>query len=210
MLLNGKFVFQAGPLDQGFWPDGIYTAPTDEALRFDIEDTKQLGFNMVRKHVKVEPARWYYWCDKLGLLVWQDMPSGGGGKGGKAERRRSNRPSLRQQFETELKRHDRAASESPVHHHVGGLQRRLGPIRHPATDGLGQGTGPVPPGQQRQRLDRSQSRAKSATFTAIPDQPAPNPETSARRRARRVRRPGPGHAQPHLGGERLGLPWHDQ
>jgi beta-galactosidase/beta-glucuronidase len=76
MLLNGNPVFQLGPLDQGFWPDGLYTAPTDEALRFDIETMKQFGFNMVRKHVKVEPERWYYWCDRLGLLVWQDMPSG--------------------------------------------------------------------------------------------------------------------------------------
>jgi hypothetical protein len=65
-----------GPLDQGWWPDGLYTAPTDEALKYDIEVTKKLGFNMARKHVKVEAARWYYWCDKLGLLVWQDMPSG--------------------------------------------------------------------------------------------------------------------------------------
>jgi hypothetical protein len=63
-------------LDQGFWPDGIYTAPTDEALRFDIEFLKKSGFNLTRKHVKIEPERWYYWCDKLGLLVWQDMPSG--------------------------------------------------------------------------------------------------------------------------------------
>ncbi|MBL9134704.1 MAG: DUF4965 domain-containing protein [Verrucomicrobiales bacterium] len=76
LFLNGKALFQYGPLDQGFWPDGLYTAPTDEALRYDIEMTKQLGFNMARKHVKVEPDRWYYWCDKLGLLVWQDMPSG--------------------------------------------------------------------------------------------------------------------------------------
>ncbi|HEY7156500.1 MAG TPA: glycoside hydrolase family 2 TIM barrel-domain containing protein [Gemmataceae bacterium] len=76
LLLNNKFVLQVGPLDQGFWPDGLYTAPTDEALKYDIEITKKLGFNMTRKHVKVEPARWYYWCDKLGLLVWQDMPSG--------------------------------------------------------------------------------------------------------------------------------------
>lgn len=75
MFLNNKFVFQMGPLDQGFWPDGLYTAPTDEALRSDIEMTKKLGFNMTRKHIKVEPARWYYWTDKLGLLVWQDMPS---------------------------------------------------------------------------------------------------------------------------------------
>lgn len=76
MLLNNQFVFQFGPLDQGWWPDGLYTAPTDEALKFDIEKTKELGFNMIRKHVKVEPARWYYYADSLGMLVWQDMPSG--------------------------------------------------------------------------------------------------------------------------------------
>ncbi len=75
IMLNGEPSFQVGPLDQGFWPDGIYTAPTDEALRYDIEITKSLGFNMTRKHVKVEPQRWYYWADRLGLLVWQDMPS---------------------------------------------------------------------------------------------------------------------------------------
>jgi beta-galactosidase/beta-glucuronidase len=74
--LNDEFVFQIGPLDQGWWPDGLYLAPSDEALKYDIEVTKKLGFNMARKHVKVEPARWYYWCDKLGLMVWQDMPSG--------------------------------------------------------------------------------------------------------------------------------------
>ena len=76
MLLNNEFLFQYGPLDQGWWPDGLYTAPTDEALKFDIEKTKEMGFNMIRKHVKVEPARWYYHCDKMGMLVWQDMPSG--------------------------------------------------------------------------------------------------------------------------------------
>jgi hypothetical protein len=74
-LLNGAFVFQVGPLDQGFWPDGLYTAPTDAALQYDLDMEKSLGFNMVRKHIKVEPERWYYWCDKKGLLVWQDMPS---------------------------------------------------------------------------------------------------------------------------------------
>ena len=74
-LLNGKFVFSLGTLDQGFWPDGIYTAPTDSALRFDLAQQKSLGFNTVRKHIKVEPDRWYYWADKLGLMVWQDMPS---------------------------------------------------------------------------------------------------------------------------------------
>ncbi len=76
MLLNDQFVFQYGPLDQGWWPDGLYTAPTDDALKFDIEKTKEMGFNMIRKHVKVEPARWYTYCDQMGILVWQDMPSG--------------------------------------------------------------------------------------------------------------------------------------
>ena len=93
IALNDQFTFEIGALDQGYWPDGIYTAPTDEALRYDIESLKLDGFNLVRKHVKVEPDRWYYWCDKLGLLVWQDMPSG-------------NNTTLesRLQFETELQR----------------------------------------------------------------------------------------------------------
>lgn len=76
MCLNNKPLFQYGPLDQGWWPDGLYTAPTDEALLYDIKKTKDWGFNMIRKHVKVEPARWYYHCDREGILVWQDMPSG--------------------------------------------------------------------------------------------------------------------------------------
>jgi beta-galactosidase/beta-glucuronidase len=74
MALNNDPLFQFGPLDQGWWPDGLYTAPTDEALKFDVAKTKELGFNMIRKHIKVEPARWYYWCDVYGMLVWQDMP----------------------------------------------------------------------------------------------------------------------------------------
>ena len=74
--LNNKAYFQFGPLDQGWWPDGLYTAPSDEALKYDIQKTKDFGFNMIRKHVKVEPARWYTHCDQLGILVWQDMPSG--------------------------------------------------------------------------------------------------------------------------------------
>jgi hypothetical protein len=76
LFLNGKPLFQLGLLDQGWWPDGLYTAPTDEALAFDIQKTRDLGFNVIRKHVKVEPARWYYHADRLGMLVWQDMPSG--------------------------------------------------------------------------------------------------------------------------------------
>lgn len=75
MFFNNEFLFQMGPLDQGFWPDGLYTAPTDAALKYDLESIKRFGYNMVRKHIKVEPQRWYYWADKLGLLVWQDMPS---------------------------------------------------------------------------------------------------------------------------------------
>jgi hypothetical protein len=102
MALNNQFVFQVGTLDQGFWPDGIYTAPTDKALRADIEFLKQAGFNLTRKHVKIEPERWYYWCDKLGLLVWQDMPSGNNAS---VEGRRG--------FETELLRMTRDLENHP-------------------------------------------------------------------------------------------------
>ena len=111
MFLNGKPLFQYGPLDQGWWPDGLYTAPTDEALKYDIEMTKQLGFNMIRKHVKVEPARWYYWCDKLGILVWQDMPS----PFPKAGNDRKNRITAEsaKQFETEMKAMIDALSNHP-------------------------------------------------------------------------------------------------
>jgi len=93
LFLNGEPLFQMGPLDQGYWPDGIYTAPTDEALRHDIDLTRRLGFNMTRKHVKVEPSRWYHWCDRRGLLVWQDMPSAN-----------NKTPASREQFELELRR----------------------------------------------------------------------------------------------------------
>ncbi len=79
LFLNGSPLFELGTLDQGFWPDGIYTAPTEDARRFDLETLRRLGFNLIRKHVKVEPERWYFDCDSLGLLVWQDMPSGNNG-----------------------------------------------------------------------------------------------------------------------------------
>ncbi|MHC4216302.1 MAG: glycoside hydrolase family 2 protein, partial [Planctomycetota bacterium] len=107
MFLNNEPLFQYGPLDQGWWPDGLYTAPTDEALKYDIEILKMLGFNMMRKHVKIEPARFYYHCDKLGLLVWQDMPNGN--PDNKLEVRSSDpedakrTPESAMQFETELK-----------------------------------------------------------------------------------------------------------
>jgi hypothetical protein len=77
IYLNRKPYFQNGLLDQGYWPDGLYTAPSDEAMIFDIEQAKALGFNMLRKHIKIEPLRWYYHCDRLGMLVWQDMVNGG-------------------------------------------------------------------------------------------------------------------------------------
>ena len=75
--LNDEPIFQFGPLDQGYFPEGLYTAPSEEAMLFDIEYAKKIGCNMIRKHVKVEPARWYYACDRLGMIVWQDMPNGG-------------------------------------------------------------------------------------------------------------------------------------
>jgi beta-galactosidase/beta-glucuronidase len=93
LLLNGSSVMQVGPLDQGFWPDGLYTAPTDEGLKSDILMIRKLGFNMARKHVKVEPERWYYWADRLGLLIWQDMPSAN-----------NKTEAGRKQFESELGR----------------------------------------------------------------------------------------------------------
>ena len=93
-------------LNQGYWPDGIYTAPTDEALRFDLEQAKALGYNLVRLHMKIEPARWYYWADKLGLLVWQDMPA----------MRDNYAPSAddQAQFEIELKEMIDERSNSPA------------------------------------------------------------------------------------------------
>ena len=78
LFLNGRPYFHTGVLDQGYWPDGLYTAPSDAAMVNDIEQMKRMGFNMLRKHIKIEPLRWYYHCDRLGMLVWQDMPNGGG------------------------------------------------------------------------------------------------------------------------------------
>jgi len=112
LFLNNKPLFQYGPLDQGFWPDGLYTAPTDEALRYDIEVTKRLGFNMARKHVKIERDRWYYWCDRLGLLVWQDMPSGDGYIGGRDPDLKRTAQSARQ-FDLEYKRNIDALVNHP-------------------------------------------------------------------------------------------------
>jgi hypothetical protein len=112
LFLNNQPLFQYGTLDQGFWPDGLYTAPTDEALRYDLEVIKSLGFNMVRKHVKVEPDRWYHWADRLGLLVWQDMPNGGQhARPGEGEVTRSEASA--EQFELELRRITSALHNHP-------------------------------------------------------------------------------------------------
>ena len=102
LLLNGRPLFQYGLLDQGWWPDGLYTAPTEAALRYDLEVTRHLGFNMIRKHVKVEPERWYYLADSLGLLIWQDMPSGN-----------NDGTAAQEQFALELERMVRARENHP-------------------------------------------------------------------------------------------------
>lgn len=78
LCLNNQPYFQNGVLDQGYWPDGLYTPPSDDAMIFDIQSMKDLGFNMIRKHIKIEPLRWYYHCDRLGMIVWQDIVNGGG------------------------------------------------------------------------------------------------------------------------------------
>jgi len=103
LFLNNNPLFMIGPLDQGWWPDGLYTAPTDEALRYDIEMTKTLGMNMLRKHVKIEPRRFYYWCDKLGVIVWQDMPNGDVHIG-RQDNDLQRSPESAQQFELEMER----------------------------------------------------------------------------------------------------------
>ncbi|MFD7921252.1 PA14 domain-containing protein [Streptomyces sp. NPDC059740] len=96
VLLNGKPTFMMATLDQGFWPDGLYTAPTDQALASDLKLHKAMGFNSVRKHIKVEPDRWYYWADRLGLMVWQDMPA--------MDNDTNPSPAARAEFEHEMKR----------------------------------------------------------------------------------------------------------
>jgi hypothetical protein len=109
-MLNGKPMLMPGSLDQGFWPDGVYTAPTDDALRFDIQTERHLGFNTVRKHVKVEMQRWYYWADKLGLMVFQDMPTGDDGN---PWTDRPTSPEAAAQWETEVRNHIEQLSNHP-------------------------------------------------------------------------------------------------
>ena len=132
-LLNGQPMMLPGALDQGYWPDGIYTAPTDAALRFDVEAAKQLGLAAIRKHVKVEPERYYYWADRLGLLVLQDLPSGREGDPF------TDLPTSPEGASTcEMER--RLLIQSRWNHPsiIAWVQRRLGPTRHPAACELGQ------------------------------------------------------------------------
>ncbi|WP_405670241.1 sugar-binding domain-containing protein [Streptomyces sp. NBC_01530] len=101
-VLNGKPVFMMATLDQGFWPDGLYTAPTDDALAHDLKVHKQLGFNAVRKHIKVEPDRWFYWADRLGLMVWQDMPAMTAGVDPSAEARAEYEREMKQMIDEHI------------------------------------------------------------------------------------------------------------
>ncbi|PYG00594.1 Glycosyl hydrolases family 2, sugar binding domain [Georgenia satyanarayanai] len=98
ILLNGEQTYLNSTLDQGYWPDGVYTAPTDEALAWDIQETKDLGFNTIRKHIKVEPQRWYYHADQIGMLVWQDMPSGDNANEDVREQYRAEMRTMVEQF----------------------------------------------------------------------------------------------------------------
>ena len=130
IALNGKITFLHGPLDQGFWPDGIYTAPTDEALKFDLEQIKAMGMNFVRKHGKVEPARWYYWADKLGLMVWQDMPSLDVSLDIPVGPAPDPVPAAKANFEHGAVGDGGPAAQRHLDHRVGGVQRGLGRVRH--------------------------------------------------------------------------------
>ncbi len=135
LFLNHHPVFQIGPLDQGWWPDGLYTPPTDEAIKFDIQTLKSLGFNMLRKHVKVEPARYYYWCDKLGLMIWQDMPSAMRGDRGMGVKKGSPdgccvSGGRCRELQSRAEGSGAQSAEHDQHYCLGAVQRGLGRARH--------------------------------------------------------------------------------
>ena len=137
MRLNGNDLFQFGPLDQGWWPDGLYTAPSYEAMMYDVDKTKDLGFNTIRKHVKVEPALWYTYCDKKGIIVWQDMPNGDRGPSewqttkyfdafdGKAFSRE------RGQLPPRVERNHRCQLQLSLYRYLGSVQMRHGASSRP-------------------------------------------------------------------------------
>jgi hypothetical protein len=155
LTLNGEPIFHWGPLDQGWWPDGLLTPPSDEGMRFDIEFLKAAGFNMIRKHIKAEPRRYYYHCDRLGMMVWQDHVSGG--LNPKWTRLLPNPQDAtwpdehHQQFMLELAADDRYPGEPSVDRRLGAVQRSLGPTPHHGSGPMGRPARSVPVGEYRQR-----------------------------------------------------------
>ena len=189
ILLNGQPVFLRGPLDQGFWPDGLYTAPTDDALKYDIEITKKLGFNATRKHVKVEPDRWYYWCDKLGLLVLQDMPAGDKGIGG-GQPDLVRTPESAKEYDTELEHMVVSLYNHPsiimwVVFNEGWGQFDTARVVERTKNGR-----PDAAGGRRQRLERPQGRRRDR-HARLPRPRLSGGGRQAGAGARRVRRPRP-------------------
>ena len=198
LFLNGEPLFQFGPLDQGWWPDGLYTAPTDEALEYDIEMTKQLGFNMIRKHVKVEPARWYYWCDRLGMLVWQDMPSRRTDKDAADSRRRTSRRELQAMIDA-LRNHPSIVMWVPFNEGWGQYDTRAVREWLKAYD-------PDAACQQRRAAGPITAVGDVADMHVYPGPGDAAARSKRARRARRVRRPRPAARRPHLAGRKqLGL-----
>jgi hypothetical protein len=187
IALNGRITFLHGPLDQGYWPDGLYTAPTDAALKFDLKMVKELGMNFVRKHAKVEPARWYYWADKLGLMVWQDMPSLYVSLDVPTGPLPDPPPEAKTNFERELF----------VDRRLGAVQRGLGRIRHRQDHERREGGGPDAAGgcEQRGELLQIATRQPCGRHLGRPHLCRPRPSCAARPtrpagdRGRRVRRP---------------------
>ena len=153
--LNGKAIFHWGPLDQGWWPDGLLTPPSDEAMLFDIELLKAAGFNMIRKHIKVEPRRYYYHCDRLGMMVWQDQVSGGHNppwtrlKPNPERCRVAGRAS--HAVHARAGTHDRHAGEPSVDRRLGAVQRSLGAAPHDGGRQVDRRTRSDATGQHRQR-----------------------------------------------------------
>ena len=213
MMLNNESIFQFGPLDQGWWPDGLYTAPTDEALKYDIEQTKKFGFNMCRKHIKVEPARWYYWCDKLGLMVWQDMPSGGDSSHlgdffikPDAKEDAKFKPIVADVYARELKGLMDTLHNAPSIVVWVAVQRGMGAAQYERRVEMDESrTTRVALVRRPERLDRSRLRrpARHAQISRPGHVPR---ERRPHQRSRRIRRPRPAGAGAHLAGQReLGL-----
>ncbi len=214
LLLNGEPYFHAGVLDQGYWSDGMYTPPSDEALVHDIATMKRLGFTMLRKHIKIEPLRWYYHCDRLGMLVWQDMVNGGGrynpavisvpavasGSAGRQRYRAFARADPRPRALAGRDAGDhRAAAQRRVAGDVGAVQRGLGAVRRRRGLRPGPRAGPLPDGRPRQRVARPGRWG--------PDEPA-RVRPALPRAARRRRTGDRALALTEYGGYSLRLPEH--